>query len=661
MPLRLVLLALSSLLLLAGCRDDGPPPDDLDGDGDPDSADCAPEDANVFHGAPDPYGDGEDADCDGVDGADRDGDGYPGNAPAGIVDHDCDDADDTVHPGATEACDGVDSDCDGGPLSDEIDDDGDGYAECDGDCDDDDPRTWTGAEELCDGIDNDCDGSPDADEVDDDGDGSMVCDGDCDDTDPDLGPDEDEACDGIDNDCDGSPGADEVDDDGDGYMICEGDCDDADDTVSPDGVEICDEVDNDCNGAVDDLADADGDGSSECDDCDETNPDVYPGAPELCDGIDNDCDGVANDLEDSDGDGQTLCDGDCDDTDPEVGLGFAELCDGIDNDCDGAPAAGEVDGDGDGFMLCDGDCDDTDPLMSPLDGDGDGDSPCDGDCDDTDPDLNAADLDADGYGTCADDCDDEDPVLHPGAYEEADGIDNDCDGVVDEGPCQLLFDGWDDLMLMPAGESPAVTGPVTVEAWVRVDAPSAVWHSLIVARWGTTLDGSAGLRLYHDTSSGAFGFDVSEDGTTVTSVVGTLTADIGLWHHVVGMYDGSRISLFVDGQPDGWEWFSAGIHDNDLGFTAGDYNPDWIQGAYDFQFEGAIAAVRVSDAALYSGAFTPANPMRDEASTALLLHLDEGSDQWVYDDSGAGWTGLLGTTDGVDFEDPSWVCDPETF
>jgi hypothetical protein len=44
-------------------------------------------------------------------------------------------------------------------------------------------------------------------------------------------------------------------------------------------------------------------------------------------------------------------------------------------------------------------------------------------------------VDADGDGFCADvDCDDHDAAVHPGAAEVCgDGLDNDCDGVVDNG------------------------------------------------------------------------------------------------------------------------------------------------------------------------------------------------------------------------------------
>jgi len=116
--------------------------------------------------------------------ADRDRDGY---AP----DEDCDDTDRSVHPGAIEACDGTDNNCDG--QRDFIDSDGDGVSACLGDCDDSDPEVRVGAIEVCDGIDNNCtdgidDGFPDLD-----GDGWVNCGGDdpgdCVDTDATINPD----------------------------------------------------------------------------------------------------------------------------------------------------------------------------------------------------------------------------------------------------------------------------------------------------------------------------------------------------------------------------------------------------------------------------------------------------------------------------------------
>lgn len=44
-----------------------------------------------------------------------------------------------------------------------------------------------------------------------------------------------------------------------------------------------------------------------------------------------------------------------------------------------------------------------------------------------------ADLDGDGFSIAAGDCDDADPLTYPDAYDHTDGIDNNCDGLIDNG------------------------------------------------------------------------------------------------------------------------------------------------------------------------------------------------------------------------------------
>ena len=307
---------------------------DSDTDGDPDVSvlDCAPPDGYV----------GNDADCDDSDpfmhGDDIDNDGY---SPCG---GDCDDFDDDLGPHMTEViCNGIDEDCDPS-TPDAADYDADGFSFCE-DCDDGAPYVYPGAFEACNDVDDDCDGQLSPEEQYLDGEGASPCFGDCDDSDPAIGPAAVEVCDTIDNDCDGDVNEDldcSADDDGDGWTVGDGDCDDADPDNHPGNTEVCDGQDNDCDGLSDEglgCTDSDGDGFTPADgDCDDGDPAINPGATELCDTVDNDCDAIVDEetpCYDDDGDGFTELDGDCDDGDPAANPGATEVIDSVDNDCDG--------------------------------------------------------------------------------------------------------------------------------------------------------------------------------------------------------------------------------------------------------------------------------------------------------------------------------------
>lgn len=137
-------------------------------------------------------------------------------------------------------------------------------------------------------------------------------------------------------------------------------------------------------------------------------------------------------LVDRDQDGWTEAEGDCDDDDPGVHPEATETWyDGVYQNCDG----NDRDQDGDGYAALDAggdDCLDTDPSVHPGATEaGDGvDDDCDGRIDEG---TERFDDDGDGFAESEGDCDDADARLSPGATEACDGLlDGDCDGAVDE-------------------------------------------------------------------------------------------------------------------------------------------------------------------------------------------------------------------------------------
>ena len=236
-----------------------------------------------------------------------------------------------------------------------------------------------------------------------------------------------------------------------GFVLNYDDCDDSDAAIHPLAIEICNLLDDDCDGVIDEgvqntyYADIDGDGYGQIDstiqacslpagftenddDCDDSDPAIHPSATEICNGIDDDCDGVTDeDVQntyyadiDSDGYGRVdstiqACslpagfsenDDDCDDSDAAIHPLAMEICNLIDDNCDGTIDEGVqntyyLDNDGDGY----GQVDTT---------------------------IQACSLPT-GFSENSDDCDDADSAIHPSAIEICNLLDDNCDGIVDEG------------------------------------------------------------------------------------------------------------------------------------------------------------------------------------------------------------------------------------
>jgi hypothetical protein len=394
---------------------------------------------------------------------DADGDTYgnPNNSvvactkPNGFVTNntDCNDQTNAVYPGKAEVCDGLDNNCNG-TIDEGLgityyrDADGDGY----------------GATNV---TINSCNGAPA---------GYVAQSGDCNDGAANVRPGATEVCNNIDDNCNGTidEGVQTTyyrDQDGDGYGVTSnfmkacsqpvgyttlsGDCNDALTTVSPGQPEIpCNGIDDNCNGTVDEIGgityyrDQDGDGYGSnnvtvvaCNgaptgyvavggDCNDGAANIRPNAPEICNAIDDNCNGIIDEgvqityYRDQDGDGYgvasntilacskptgyALLSGDCNDTNAGISPGQVEIaCNSIDDNCNG-----QIDENG---------------VMTTWYQDADGDTY-------GNPNNSVvACTKPNGFVANNTDCNDQTNAVYPGKAEVCDGLDNNCNGTIDEG------------------------------------------------------------------------------------------------------------------------------------------------------------------------------------------------------------------------------------
>jgi hypothetical protein len=189
----------------------------------------------------------------------------------------------------------------------------------------------------------------------------------------------------------------------------------------------------------------------------------------------------------------------------------------------------------------------------------------------------------------------------------------------------LRFDGNDSLTI-PSDRLRLHQGPFTVETWMKAskfNERQGLINKTESSEYGFFVNGGVPAFMMHT----GRGYDAVEADGPILKV--------DTWHHIAGVYTGTEVLLYVDGQRIGSRKTRGERRANDLPLIIGadvdgSGNPTG-------HFIGVMDELRVSNIARYTGeSFTPTDTYVMDEHTVLQLPLDGQRGPWVRDLSPTG-------------------------
>lgn len=156
-------------------------------------------------------------------------------------------------------------------------------------------------------------------------------------------------------------------------------------------------------------------------------------------------------------------------------------------------------------------------------------------------------------------------------------------------PSNLTFDGFNNEIDLGNASSLSITGQLSVSAWIYISSVSATDVPILGKLRGTT-DGEGGYQIVHSGLSPQIGFRTLQDiGNTV---VYSTTQSANTWLHVTGVFDGTSVIIYINGNLDSSAPGLAPTAADSYNFKAGS--------AFDNSnlFGGKIANIRVYNTVL---------------------------------------------------------------
>ncbi|RLB76187.1 MAG: hypothetical protein DRH24_18300, partial [Deltaproteobacteria bacterium] len=177
-----------------------------------------------------------------------------------------------------------------------------------------------------------------------------------------------------------------------------------------------------------------------------------------------------------------------------------------------------------------------------------------------------------------------------GTFQETNfGADNITTGKYGKG---LKFDGTDDYIEVPDSSILHITDKITLEAWVYPFGWDTSYENAIVTKAG---DGSYGVwNLHWKNTTHGFRFELN-NGSVQSLYESSPSTTLNTWYHVVGVYDGNKMYLYVNGKLSNSMSVSGQIATNTEPLRIG--KQFWWSTTYSF-WNGTIDEVRIYNRAL---------------------------------------------------------------
>lgn len=153
---------------------------------------------------------------------------------------------------------------------------------------------------------------------------------------------------------------------------------------------------------------------------------------------------------------------------------------------------------------------------------------------------------------------------------------------------QKLVNASSQYVTIKAGAEPKfdITSAITVSGWINVTSWAEVWQAIVTK-------GDGAWRLHRSAGNGYLNFSCT--GLTPWSIEGSTTLSVGTdtWYYVTGVYDGSKLYLYLNGKSDAVALAVTGsitTNNNNVMFGENEFSPERY-------FDGSMDEVRIEKTA----------------------------------------------------------------